>query len=144
MMILSRRCRDYNTQGKKAEGKRSKRREEGCAACARARGRAEQRRPRAAFYAQALLVVVTQYSPHRRRERGPDIARVRGRKARPEASCQKSLQAWKLLPSGRGCVWDKSATMHTRMHTHTHIPEQIVTQLGEGLLLTVHHLPLLV
>lgn len=105
MMILSRRCRDYNTQGKKAEGKRSKRREEESAARARARARAERR---AGFHTNAHLVVVAQHSPHKRRE------------ACPETSCQDSLQAWKLLlPSGRGCVRDRSATMHTHEHTHT-------------------------
>lgn len=119
-MILSRRCRDYNTQGKKAEGKRGKRREERCGVHARARARAEpRRRVRAGFLAQAQLVVATQYTPRQRLHQGPDVARVRCREARPETSCQDFLQAWKLLPSGRGYVL-RQVSNKSHRHTHTH------------------------
>lgn len=127
-MILSRRCRDYNTQRKKAEGKGSEKREEGRGPV---RARAHQRwRRRSSLHARAhLLVVVAQRGPPQRREQGPDVAGWRGLEARSKTSCQDSLQAWKLLPSRRGCVFGyQSTTIHILTCT-------TVSKGGDGVLL---------
>lgn len=126
MMILSRPCRDYNTQGKNSEGKRSKSREIGtCRSRWRAAGTAAAA---AAFARWASCAGTSRGSYPAQSTPKPRASPSRRPRVRPQGAPGDTLPG---LPTGLEaatfgawlCLRQVSNNTHARAHTQMHKPK---------------------